>query len=344
MLQILPVLGDEERIVVRGIRLAHAGEVADVHVGRGKGHGGRAGLPDRNKPRHRTAARPGARPPGELLQPGVDEHGQRILGLTGAGDALHGRRVGVFHQEDRRLLPVGGRPGAARAGHDGGNLRLVYALRRLGIVPLDAQRADLVFQLDHDDRLLRLIRFPNVAHQAGEGARVGGNGLLTEGGDGKNGLAVTVPRPEKALLIELYPVGRIGRFAVFPQAEPQQHQAHAFAAGLPNQRVHEREVEFALAWLEQLPVDRQDDRVHVQRTQVRPDLLVHILGARGAGIVQLAGEQQHGAAVHRQLPAAVGLFQAGKLFRHILFSSASVVFGAHYSMALRRVSTGEGAP
>ena len=179
-----------------------------------------------------------------------------------------------------------------------------------------------------------------MAHQPGKGARVGLDRILAEGRYGVDRPSIAVPRPEKAPLITLDPVGHIGRLAVLPQPEPQKRQPHGLAPRLIDQRVEQFKVEFALARLYELPVNRRDDGVHIERPQIRPDAFLHILCARGAGVVDLAGEEQHGTAVHGQLPAPVRLFNAGK-FLHVKIPSYPfiTVLPLQYSTYSPAVST-----
>src|SRR5690349_413537 len=128
------------------------------------------------------------------------------------------------------------------------------------MVPAVTQTADLVLDLHHDDRMLR-IDIPDMTHQCSEGPGVCLNRLLAKRTQRPCALLFHVlgqkrtysaigPHLEdhgrKTLWVCPDPVRRIARTRVLPSCEPDQHETHIPLSCLIDLIVNERKIELAL--------------------------------------------------------------------------------------------------
>ena len=115
----------------------------------------------------------------------------------------------------------------------------------------------------------------------------------------------------EAAIVELHPVGRVGKAGILPRAEPQEDDALVMLARFVEQRLDEGEVEAAFLRLQLLPGDRHFDRVGMNAVEHGPGL-----GQRRgivAAVVDLPTQHQEGRAVDDQRMAAIFRFQ----MRHV---------------------------
>ena len=162
------------------------------------------------------------------------------------------------------------------------------------------QHADLILDLDHDDRVLGVVDGADVAQQGSEGPAVGRLRLRAESGQDVDALSVRHLRPREAGLVPLHPGRRIGGHAVLPGAEPEDDEPHVVRARVADELIDRRPVEASLLGLDQLPRHRREHRIQMHGAQSRPDRR-HVGGARGAGIAELAADEQDRLAVDDQL-------------------------------------------
>ena len=168
------------------------------------------------------------------LEPVVDVHGQREFLLACGGDGVDVARdgpggegfVGVVAED---LGPGAGLlvEGAQQVGGDG---RVEDLLRHGREVADQAERAGFVFDLHHEDGVLR-VGLLEVAHERGEGGAVGvevGGGVGAEDVDGHAGFR------EHARIgdgVGLHPVGDVVHLAVLPGAKPEEDEMHVVGRG-----------------------------------------------------------------------------------------------------------------
>src|ERR1017187_1724090 len=74
----------------------------------------------------------------------------------------------------------------------------------------------------------------------------------------------------KARRVAFDPSRNITRHAVFPETKPQQHQAHLVLTRVRQERVNGREIKFPLFWFKDIPINRDEQCVEVQRSKFRP--------------------------------------------------------------------------
>src|SRR4051794_2994016 len=134
--------------------------------------------------------------------------------------------------------------------------------RHRRMVPAVTQTADLVLNLHHDDRMLR-IDILDMTHQCSEGPGVSPNCVPAKRTQRPRALLFHVLgqkrtysaiRPHlqdhgwKALRVCPDPVRSIARTRVLPSCEPDQHETHTSLSCLIDLVVNEREVKLALLW------------------------------------------------------------------------------------------------
>ena len=109
-----------------------------------------------------------------------------------------------------------------------------------------AQHTHFVLHLHRQHGVLLAVGFTDMAHQGAIGARVGVAACLAEGAEQFDALAALEANPRIALVVLLYPIGRVARKAVLPATEPQQHELEVVAPGFLKDAIHQRELESAL--------------------------------------------------------------------------------------------------
>ena len=270
------------------IAVDDAGEAREVDVGRDEIDRRRAGPPFlrqvRQRPPAGVVARLHARPPLRT----VDEQRQRVLGLARRGDRFDVARVVPGGEA---LLGLGAERLGPRQPARVERLRDRFGegeVGRLAGLAGEGQEADLVLDLDHDDRALVVIDLAKMPHQRREGPGVG---LARVGFELRDDLlpAVLAGRAHEAELVALDPRRDVARHRVLPRAEPQQHQPHVVRAGIGKQPVDGGEIEPPLLRLDQLPVDRREHGVEVHRLELGP-MRPHRLAARSLRIAKFAAE------------------------------------------------------
>ena len=180
-----------------------------------------------------------------------------------------------------------------------GNVGAVGRVGGVAVVAGVGDHPDLVLDLDQDHGP-GAVGVAEVPHQRREGPGVGGDVRLVEGREDLERRPVDALGARKTVGVPLHPRWHVRRHAVLPRPEPQQHEPHVVGARLADQAVHQREVEPPLHRLEQLPVDRGEDRVQAEAVQPGPDGR-HVLQARRRGVAELAAEHQERLAVDHEL-------------------------------------------
>ncbi len=325
-------LRHEERVAVAVIAAGPLGKVLGVKVGRVEIEGGAGGLPDIDDPGLGASAGEAARRGVVAGQPGVDVHGQVVGGLALGGHRLDEAGVLPGHEDFVGAIGVaedlgpGARglvavlvPECAEAGIERVAVRLEIsgelgrnvggegAVGGLGVVAGVAEDADFVFDLHHQHGVVAAVDFLDVAHEGGEGARVG---LLRGFALGREDFDFSAVGDDagKAARILLDPGGRVAGHAVLPGSEPEKDDALVVLTGLGEEAVDESEVEDAFPGLDELPTERSDHGVEVDGGQLGPDGL-HVVEAGGGGVVQFAAEDEEGLAVDDELGGRAALFE-----------------------------------
>ena len=331
-------LGDEDGIAAAGIHPQDVREIRQVDIRAEDVDIGCGSTPDIVVLGLRAAGRIVA---GVMVlrldDPGVHEGRQGILGLAGGGHLVeigsivpgHEDLVGaVTHAEDlfpgagslaAALLPglpglgqeavlVGAEPLDQLRGHGAGEGGIGGRAVIAGI----AVQTHLILHLDHDDGLLDGIDLLDVLHQFGIGLGVGGDRLLTEGGEDGELLAFLGQRQGETVIVLLDPDRVVGTHAVLPAAEPQDAELEVTGAGGLDHLIDHGEVELALDGLDLLPLDHGEDGVHPALFEVVPERL-HISRAGGGGIAEFAGEGEERFAPHDQLGHGAPFLEVGRL-------------------------------
>src|SRR3954447_15812742 len=150
--------------------------------------------------------------------------------------------------------------------------------RHRRMVPAATEAADLVLNLHHDERMLR-IDVLDMTHQRSKRPGVSLNRILAKRTQRARALLFHVlgqkrtdsairPHVEdhgrKALWVCLDPVRRIARTRVLPSCEPDQHEPHISMSCLIDLVVNEREIKLALCRLNQFPTSGANYRVEVK--------------------------------------------------------------------------------
>ena len=95
-----------------------------------------------------------------------------------------------------------------------------------------------------------------MLHEGGEGVGVGLGVLLAERREDFDAAAVFADRARKACLVRFDPLRGVARHAVFPTAEPEEHEPQVVLSGTGDDAVDQREVELAFARLDRGPNTR----------------------------------------------------------------------------------------
>ena len=171
--------------------------------------------------------------------------------------------------------------------------------RHRRMVPAVTQTADLILNLHHDDRMLR-IDILDMTHQCSEGGSVSLNRISAKRTQRPRALLFHVlgqKRTDSAIGPHLEdhgrkapwvcpdPLRRIARTRVLPSCEPDQHEPHISLSRLIDLVVNEREIKLALLWLHQFTANGADHRVEVQSGKLVP-YRSHVLDARRARVMQ----------------------------------------------------------
>ena len=225
-----------------------------------------------------------------------------MFGAAGLGDLLDVAGDGPGVEVLVGIVAIDLAPAARGLGHRllagqhrGRHRLLEGGLGSLAEIAREAEGADLVLHLHHQHGVLLGVDLLEMLHQRSEGALVGLECFLTEGGQAVAVLAGLVDHAREAPVVELDPGRRVLRAGVLPGAEPQQHDAHLVLAGLLEQGVDEGEIEAALDGLDLLPGHWYLDGVGLDVGDGGPDL-VQGLGVV-AGVVDLGAEDGEGLAV-----------------------------------------------
>ena len=117
---------------------------------------------------------------------------------------------------------------------------------------------------------------------------------------GRLGPVARVAQHAHFVLHLLHPQRRVARKAVFPTAEPQEHQFQVVAPGLPDEAIHQRKIEVAFFGLDLGPRHCRQHAVQIARYQLGPDRL-HVFQTAGGVVAQFSGESQERFAVDDQL-------------------------------------------
>ncbi len=162
-------------------------------------------------------------------------------------------------------------------------------------VPAVTQAANLVLNLHHDDRMLR-IDILDMTHQRSEGPGVGFDRILAKRTQRPRTLSFHVlgqkgthsaigphldDHGREAFWVCLDPVRRIARARVLPSCEPDQNEPHISLSCLVDLVVNEREIKLALFWLHQFPANGADHCIEVKSGELVP-YRSHVLDARRA--------------------------------------------------------------
>ena len=110
--------------------------------------------------------------------------------------------------------------------------------------------AHLVFDLDHDDRVLPAIHFLDMPHEGGKGLGVGIAVVVAEGAEFLDALESLELGAREPLEIPFHPVGRVTGQAVLPASEPEQHDTQVVLPRILDRGVHLLEIELAFRWFD----------------------------------------------------------------------------------------------
>ena len=215
-----------------------------------------------------------------------------------------------------RVGAEGPGPGAASgqvhgAGEAGGDFGLEGFLGGGGEVADGADGAGLVFDLDHDDGVLRAVDGLDVSHEGGEGVLVGFEIDGGAGGHDVEELAFGVLFAGVLFGVGLDPLGDVMVLAVLPGAEPEEDDVEMVLAGLVDDEVDVAEVEFVLRGFDLFPVDGGFDGVDVEGFEGGPGDGKR--GGPGAGVVDLRAEEEVGVAIDDEGEVVVAVFEVGNV-------------------------------
>ena len=250
-----------------------------------------------------------------IAEPDVHIERNGEFGFAGGGDFVEivGLIIGLkgfigFGTEDLT-------PGAGLLFYDfeeiGGNL-----LREAGVgfgrkIADGADVAGFVFDLQQEDGVFGGVDGFQVAHESGESGFIGFEIGVGVGGEDVEGFAAGIEHARVSFWIGLDPLGGVVHVAVFPGAEPEEDQVEMVFAGAGDERVDIGEIEFALLGFELFPVNGGFESVGVEKGHALPDL--REFGGPGAGVVNLAAEDEIGLAIDEEGPAAVFLDELGSV-------------------------------
>ena len=148
-----------------------------------------------------------------------------------------------------------------------------------------------------------------VAHESGKSLLVGIEICARVRGEYVDGLAVRLEHARVTLGIGFDPLRHVVHVAVFPCSEPKDDQVQIVGPGALDKLVDVGEIKFAGFGLDLLPVNRGFHGVGVQGCHRSEHL--RQLGGPGAGVVDLAAQDQIGLAFDQKGPATVFLDQLG---------------------------------
>ena len=139
-----------------------------------------------------------------------------------------------------------------------------------------------------------------VLHECAECTHVGVARVRRERRENLHARSVGELRARETLLIALHPRRHVGGHAVLPRAEPEDHELEIVRARIAQQFIDRGPVEFSFGGLDEFPRHRREHGVEIHRLQARP-VRAHVLRARGAGIAELAAQDQERLAVDDEL-------------------------------------------
>ena len=202
------------------------------------------------------------------LEPVVDVHGQRQFLLAGGGDGVDVAGDGPGGEGLVGVVAEDLGPGAGLLAEGleqvGGDGRVEDLLRERREVADQAERAGFVFDLHHQDGVLR-VGLLQMAHERGKGGAVGVEVGGRVGAEDVDGHAGAGEHARVGRGVGLHPVGHVVHLAVLPRAEPEQDEADFMCPRLLQYRVDHSEVEGAAFRFELLPVDGDFEGVEAER-------------------------------------------------------------------------------
>ena len=122
-----------------------------------------------------------------------------------------------------------------RARESRGHRAVEQRLRRRAMVARVAIAADLIFRLNHDDGILRIM-IAHIGHQLDKCALVRRQRRFAMVGEHIMVLALLGLHAGKAAIVELHPVGRVGKAGILPRAKPQEDDALCLLYTSPSPR------------------------------------------------------------------------------------------------------------
>ena len=130
------------------------------------------------------------------------------------------------------------------------------------------QHSYLILHLNHQHGMVR-VHLVDVAYQLPERAVVGLQHVGRERGGYLQRFALGSHRTRKPLGVGLEPCRSVAAHGILPGSEPQEYKFEVVAARFLYRDINEREIEFALLRLGQVPVHGRKHRVEVHPFQLR---------------------------------------------------------------------------